>query len=101
MLLIHSYRWNLSDDNEMDHNTTDCVAHLAWKSKDFKARDDILLHCGKKINFLLDLLPHPKLCGRLKQLYQHSNKAFQVNLHKKLFQLSTLDYDDVVDFLES
>ncbi len=50
MLLIHSYWWNVIDDNEMDHSTIDCVAHLAWKSKDFKACDDILFHCGKKIN---------------------------------------------------
>ncbi len=36
-----------------------------------------------------------------KQLYQHSNKAFQVNIHKKLFQLFMLDSNDVVGFLES
>jgi len=35
---------------------------------------------------------------RLKQLYQRSNKASQVNLLKKLCQLSMLDFDDDVGF---
>jgi hypothetical protein len=60
----------------MDHGSTNRVVHHAWKSKDFKASDDILLHHGKKQLISPRSITTSKVVwDKLNQLYQHSNKA--------------------------
>ncbi len=62
----------------MDRNNIDRVAHLAWKFKDFKAHDDILLHCGKKLLiFPRSITTSKVMWDRLKQLYQTQTKPLK------------------------
>lgn len=102
MLLTRSKVWSVVDGSEIAPPASDPVGHAAWKSKDSEARSDILLHCGDKQLALLKSLPTSKaVWDKLKQLYERSNRASQVNLHKQLCHLRMSENDDVVSFLEN
>lgn len=101
MLLIRSELWSVVDGSEGAPTDTNIDALAAWKSRDSKARSEILLHCGEKQLLMLKPLSTSKVVwDKLKQLYERSNKASQVNLHKQLCHLSMTDNDDVINFLE-
>jgi hypothetical protein len=102
MLLTRSEIWSFVDGSEVAPAATDVDALAAWKLKDSKARSEILLHCGEKQLLSLKPLSTSKaVWDKLKQLYERSNKASQVNLHKQLCHLSMTGNDDVVTFLEN
>jgi hypothetical protein len=102
MLLIRSELWSVVDDTEASPPSDDIIGFTAWKLKDSKARSEILLHCGEKQLIALRPLATSKIVwDRLKQIYEKSNKASQVQLHKQLCRMTMSDNDDVVVFLES
>jgi hypothetical protein len=68
------------DGSKLAPSESDPTGLAAWKLKDFKARSDILLHCGEKQLILLKPLTTSKaMWEKFKQLYERSNKASQVN----------------------
>lgn len=102
MLLIKSELWSIVDGTEAQPASSDVAGLSAWQLKDSKARADILLHCGENQLISLQPLTTSKLVwDRIKQIYQKSNQASQVHLHKQLCQMTMSDNDDVVSFLES
>lgn len=83
MLLIRSELWGMVNGTEAAPAASDQAGLTAWKLKDSKARADILLHCGEKqLISLQPLATSKEVWDRIKQLYQRSNKASQVSLHK-------------------
>lgn len=102
MLLVRSELWTVVDGSEVAPTASDANGISAWKLKDSKARSDILLHCGKKQLIDLNALDTSKaVWNRIKQLYERSNTASQVHLHKQLCHLQMSESDDVVEFLET
>jgi hypothetical protein len=90
------------DGSDEAPNASDVEVLVAWNLRDSKARSDLLLHCSKKQLISLRSLPTSKqVWERLKQLYEKSNKASQVNLHKQLCRMTMSDSDNVMTFLES
>lgn len=84
MLLIPCDFWNVVDKSELDLSHTDLTIQLVWKSMDSKVHVKILLHCGgKTLISLRSFFTSKVVQDRLKQIYQCSNKIFQMNLHKK------------------
>lgn len=102
MLLIRSELWSVVDGSEASPVESDVADLTAWKLKDSKARSDILLHCGEKqIITLRPLKTSKEIWDRLKQLYEKSNKASQVDVHKRLCHMSMTPTQDVPRFLEN
>ena len=102
MLLIQSKLWSVVDGTEVAHTASDVAGLTAWKLKDSKAHSNILFHCGEKILITLQPLKTSKLVwDRIKQIYEKSNKATQVNLHKRLCHMNMSESKDVVMFLET
>lgn len=83
MLLIRSQIRSVVDGTEIAPAVSEVAGLAAWKLKDVKARSDILLHCGdKQLLSLKSLSTSKQVWNKLKQLYERSNKALQVNFHK-------------------
>lgn len=103
MLLICSELWSVVDGTEPIPTSSDAAGLTAWQLKDSKARSDILLHCGlgQQLIALRPLKTSKEVWDRLKQTYEKSNKASQVQLHKQLCHMIMSDNEDVVAFLES
>lgn len=102
MLLIRSKLWSIVDGTEAQPASSDVAGLTAWRLKDSKARADILLHCGENQLISLQPLTTSKLVwDRIKTIYQKSNQASQVHLHKQLCRMTMSKNDDVVSFLES
>jgi len=102
MLLIRSELWSVVDGTEATPASSNVASLEAWQLKDAKARSDILLHYGEKqLISLRPLKTSKEIWARIKQLYEKSNKASQVNLHKKQCHMTMSDTDDVINFLET
>lgn len=102
MLLVRSELWTVVDGTEVPPPESDVNGLSGWKLEDSKARSDILLHCGEKQLISLRPLETSKdVWARIKQLYEKSNKANQVNLHKKLCHMTMFENDDVINFIET
>jgi hypothetical protein len=90
------------DGSDEAPDASDVEGLATWNLRNSKARSDILLQCSEKQLISLRLLPTSKqVWDRLKQLYEKSNKASQVNLHKQLCRLTMSDSDNVMTFMES
>jgi len=82
--------------------SSDVAGLVVWQLKDSKARFDILLHCGKRQFILLCLFKTSKaIWDRIKQIYEKSNKASQVNLHQRLCRMTMSKSEDVITFSEN
>lgn len=102
MLLIRSELWSVVDGSEVCPPASEAEGYANWTLKDSKARSDILLHCGEKQLITLRPLTTSKaVWDKIKLLYEKSNKASQVHLHKQLCRMTMTDSDDVSTFLES
>lgn len=102
MLLIRSELWSVVDGSEPSPPSSNVADLTVWQLKDSKARSDILLHCGEKQLISLRPLKTSKdVWERIKQLYERSNKASQVYLHKQLCHMTMSESDDVISFLET
>jgi len=94
--------WFIVGSIELALNSTNVAGLTAWRLKDSKARSDILLHYKEKQLIALQPLATSKLVwDHLKQTYEKSNKASQVQLHKQLCHMMMSNNEDVIAFLES
>jgi hypothetical protein len=74
--------------SSIDHGSINHADHTLWKFEDAKARINILFHCSEKKLLALNKLQTSKEIGdRLKLVYEKSNKASQVNFHKRLYHM--------------
>jgi hypothetical protein len=88
MLLIKAKIFDVVDGSSIDHGSINHADHTLWKFEDAKARINILFHCSEKKLLALNKLQTSKEIGdRLKLVYEKSNKASQVNFHKRLYHM--------------
>jgi len=97
MLLIQSKIWSVVDGKEIAPHSSDVVGLIAWQLKDAIACADILHYCGDKQFILLRPLKTSKeVWDCIKQIYEKSNRASQVNLYKRLYRMTIAETEDVI-----
>lgn len=102
LLLIRSELCGIVDGSDAVPAASDVVSLTAWKLRDAKARSELLLHCSEKqLISLHSIKTSRQVWDRLKQFYEKSIKALQVNLHKQLCRLTMSNSDNAITFLES